>query len=422
MVFSISSSTLRSPVPRAPFQSSSCTNGTMRQHRPTTAPRLSWRDRSVAVAPELFDPCGGVDERQSCLTRRCRSLHIRCLEGGIHREITGSGKTDQTGHAASLVELPQRGDHRFPVSIWHSEPHCIIELALGNIDGGLHASMIRLRKHNRNARQESSRRSRTSRAGRRKHCRRDSSENFRAIRGLPGAVEVGRSEDPVALARQVELRAMPQANSVRCNEPSGDSSRWSVISTWRSNGRTRSRCAATRWRAPCGRSASRRPAPDIRRAATGSSCRRRRTVQQLVEPVRAAGKPVVEGSLAGVTGETGHAAVVEHELAQRDRLAHRRCSVASSSTRALSRWPLQSVKKKWSQWRDGPELAQARRPDDPPSARFVEQAFWASKTCRRVTGWADEKLRGGMFAAAYPSKYSTSKRSRAPAGRPAPPR
>ena len=77
-----------------------------------------------------------------------------------------------------------------------------------------------------------------------------------------------------------------------------------------------------------------------------------------------------------------------------------RCSASSSSTRALSRWPLQSVKKKWSQcgmaqnWRNSPAGM------IPRLRVSSKQAFWASKTCRRVTGWAGEKLRGGVFAAA----------------------
>ena len=132
--------TARSFCPRAPFQSSSCTGGHQR----------AWPDVSAASTRERIvgSPLGRSICIQDEVSIRITELSLSSLPtNGLKffwRDHVGTaaGVPDEFRHAHATVEVGDSTNYGFAFRLGLGELNCILELSVGNINSGLHMSII----------------------------------------------------------------------------------------------------------------------------------------------------------------------------------------------------------------------------------------------------------------------------------------
>ncbi|MCY4064869.1 MAG: hypothetical protein OXF57_00695, partial [Rhodospirillaceae bacterium] len=91
----------------------------------------------VAVRPKHVNPARRVDQDQES---GAAALGLKLFRR--HQILAGSGVAGEFGHAHAAVEVCDRADHGLALGPGPGEPDGILKLAIGNIDGRLHAARI----------------------------------------------------------------------------------------------------------------------------------------------------------------------------------------------------------------------------------------------------------------------------------------
>lgn len=129
--------TARSFCPRAPFQSSSCTGGHQRACPDVSAASTRERTagsplgRSMCIQDEV-----SIRTTESSLPTHGLKLFWRDHVG------TAAGVPDEFRHAHATVEVGDSTDYGFTFRLGLGELDCILKLSVGNINSGLHMSII----------------------------------------------------------------------------------------------------------------------------------------------------------------------------------------------------------------------------------------------------------------------------------------
>jgi len=84
------------------------------------------------------NPGGGVDQDHGILA--FATLLQKFLNA--HQVLAGSGVLGQLGHTLTAVEFLDGSDDCFALRLCLGESNSVCKVAIGNIDGGLHDSML----------------------------------------------------------------------------------------------------------------------------------------------------------------------------------------------------------------------------------------------------------------------------------------